>query len=361
MPVYRIKGIKRVRNPRTGAYYLYHRGTGKRLREKEGTAAFLEEVAALDRNAEDRQSDPKAPAGTWGWLRELYLASPKYAQLAPRTRKSYRAVLDYLAEPNPERPGKGMDPVPLDRIDSPSVMRLRDATHDRHGWRQANLVLAVISLVWNWGRPYGYVTGSNPAEKVPRIKRPRDKPAANRPWTDDELASVLATAQTGVREAVALGAYTGLRQGDVLALPWSAIEDGWLRCRQSKTGEEVWIPVHRDLAAILEQAERRATVIVAGARDRRPYSGDGFRTLFFRLIRKLEAEGRIGQGLTFHGLRHGLATRLADAGADDRTIAAITGHKQVSMVQRYTRTADKRRRARAGMDLLEGGKPEDKP
>ncbi|MBB4268134.1 hypothetical protein [Roseospira visakhapatnamensis] len=94
MPVYRIKGIKRVRNPRTGAYYLYHRGTGKRLRQKEGTAAFLEEVAALDRDAEDRQSDPKAPAGTWGWLRELYLSSPKYAQLAPRTRKSYRAILD---------------------------------------------------------------------------------------------------------------------------------------------------------------------------------------------------------------------------------------------------------------------------
>jgi len=55
-------------------------------------------------------------------------------------------------------------------------------------------------------------------------------------------------------------------------------------------------------------------------------------------------------------LRHGLATRLADAGADDRTIAAITGHKQVAMVQRYTRSADRRRRARAGIDLLEGEK-----
>jgi len=361
MPVYRIKGIKRVRNRKTGAVYLYHRGTGKRLREREGTAAFIAEVAALDAEAADKGAEPRAEKGTWGWLRELYLMSPKYAALAPRTRQSYRAILDYLAEPNPERPGKGMNTIPLDLIDSPSLMRLRDATHERHGWRQANLVLAVISLVWNWGRPYGHVPGLTPAEKIPRIPRPRDKPAANRPWTEEELATVLAAAPAGIREAVALGAYTGLRQGDVLALPWSAIDDGWIRWRQSKTGDEVWIPVHRDLAGILEATERRAETIVAGLRDRKPYTSHGFKAMFFRLTRRLEAEGAIGPRLTFHGLRHTVATRLADAGADDRTIAAITGHRQLVMVQRYTQTADRKRRAEAGMALLERRAPPEKP
>jgi hypothetical protein len=37
--------------------------------------------------------------------------------------------------------------------------------------------------------------------------------------------------------------------------------------------------------------------------------------------------GKIGAGLTFHGLRHTVATKLADAEADDKTIAAITGRQ----------------------------------
>lgn len=42
--------------------------------------------------------------------------------------------------------------------------------------------------------------------------------------------------------AVAISAYTGLRQGDVLRLPWSAYDGHSLTLRQGKTGEELWIP-----------------------------------------------------------------------------------------------------------------------
>jgi integrase len=31
---------------------------------------------------------------------------------------------------------------------------------------------------------------------------------------------------------------------------------------------------------------------------------------------QLENEGKVGTGLTFHGLRHTVGTKLADAGAD---------------------------------------------
>jgi integrase len=88
----------------------------------------------------------------------------------------------------------------------------------------------------------------------------------------------------------------------------------------------------------------------------RPYTESGFRASFFKLIRKLKDEGKVGLGLTFHGLRHMVATQLADAGADDRTIMAITGHTNPQMVRRYTERADKRKRATAAMRLLEGGR-----
>jgi hypothetical protein len=73
--------------------------------------------------------------------------------------------------------------------------------------------------------------------------------------------------------------------------------------------------------------------------------------MFHQLCVKLDKAGKIGGGLTFHGLRHTVATKLADAGADDKTIAAITGHKSMSQIQRYTRTASQKRRGIASQPV----------
>jgi integrase len=53
----------------------------------------------------------------------------------------------------------------------------------------------------------------------------------------------------------------------------------------------------------------------------------------------LEAEGLVEPGLTMHGLRHTLGTRLRGAGADDRTIADILGQKSVSIGRFYSESA----------------------
>ena len=48
----------------------------------------------------------------------------------------------------------------------------------------------------------------------------------------------------------------------------------------------------------------------------------------------------------FHDLRHIAATRLADAGTDAFTIAAILGHSTIQMSARYTHaTGERKRRA----------------
>jgi integrase len=46
----------------------------------------------------------------------------------------------------------------------------------------------------------------------------------------------------------------------------------------------------------------------------------------------------------FHDLRHTAATRLADAGTDAFTIAAILGHSTIQMSARYTHATDERKR-----------------
>jgi len=46
----------------------------------------------------------------------------------------------------------------------------------------------------------------------------------------------------------------------------------------------------------------------------------------------------------FHDLRHTAATRMADAGADAFTLAAILAHSDIRMTSRYTHATDEARR-----------------
>jgi len=60
----------------------------------------------------------------------------------------------------------------------------------------------------------------------------------------------------------------------------------------------------------------------------------------------------LSNDLNVHGLRKLAAAELADAGCSVHEIASITGHKSLSMVQLYTRSADQERLASAAIVRL---------
>lgn len=350
MPDFKVAQVKKV--TAKGRTYYYDRISGRRVHAPFGTAAFLVELETLRAGAAGpaAQAPPPPRPGTFGALVHAYRMGPEFAALADRTRADYNRVFDYLA---------GLRQVPVSDWDTPYAVRVRDRALARHRWRFANHVLAVLSLTFNWGIPRGYAA-ANPADKVPMVRRPRDLAQQNRAWTDHELAVVLAAAPPELALPIALGAYTGLREGDVLALPLNAVHDTpdgpVIRWRQRKTGEALEIPVHRDLLPHIAWARRRdkrkGTTLVLGKRGL-PYTESGFRARLFRLLRTLRDAGRVGAGLTFHGLRHTVGARLAEAGADDGTIQSLLGHRTAAQAQRYRRDASRKRQARAAVTILE--------
>ncbi len=60
-----------------------------------------------------------------------------------------------------------------------------------------------------------------------------------------------------------------------------------------------------------------------------------------KVKKRLEAEGKIGPGLTLKGLRHTMATILAEMGQGERTIADVLGQKTTEMARHYSRRAKK--------------------
>jgi len=341
----KIQHIKKATG-RTGEIYYYDRITGKRIFAPFGTSEFLAELETLRAGPNAKNKTPAPKPGTLGGLIHAYRASPEFSNLADRTRQDYNKVLNYL---------KPLRHVAIGHFDQAYVLNIRDKALNKHKWRFANYTLAVMSVMFNFGIPRRFAD-INPTEKVPKIKRPRDMRQQNRAWSDHELDVVLTNAPTEIAVAVAIGAYTGLREGDVLSIPLNAVKDGLLIWRQNKTGEALEIPVHRDLVKWIDAASqldnRKGTTIVIGQRGR-PFAEAGFRSRFFKIIRQLEQAKEIGNGLTFHGLRHTVGTRLANAGADDFTIQAILGQKTATMAQRYRRDANKKRGSKAAIHLLE--------
>lgn len=337
--IVRVRGVKRVRSK--GRLYFYHRKTGEPIKAAPNTLAFAVEVERLNRMARPSPERQKE-RGTLGALIAAYRASPEYARLADRTRADYNKVFDYLAS---------IDGMALIQLSGSAVIKIRDRALAQKKRRFANHVLQVLGTILNWGRPRDLAPG-NPAAGIPKVPRPRDMAKANRAWSEVEREAVLGAATGGLKMAIALGMFAGMRIGDAARVTWSIYDGTNIEWRQGKTGDAVWLPAHRELRTLLDAAPRTATTIVTGAAGR-PLMESGLAKAFRTLIVLLERDGRIGDGLTFHGLRHTAGKTLADLGADPRAIQALLGQRSLSMAIHYSQEADRRRAATTAIYFLE--------
>ena len=241
--VVRIKGLQRFRNPKTGRIYCHHRASGTRLKTDFGIPEFFVELANLEAAHQLQQKRKSAPR-TLGEMVDSYTQSARFRDLAPRTRKDYFGILYDL---------KQIYAMPLSAVDKPFLARLRDDQAECRSWHYANYLLAVLSAVFKLAEEYG-VMQANPALRLAKLKRPKDRPQANRPWTVAEWAAVRDVALPHIRLPLAIGAMTGLRIADIVALPKTACRDGWLQHETAKRRVEICLPITDELRAEILRA-----------------------------------------------------------------------------------------------------------
>ena len=165
-------------------------------------------------------------------------------------------------------------------------------------------------------------------------------------WTEEEIAQFEAYYPIGSRErlAFALGLYTGQRRGDVIRMGRQHIRNGLLHVQQQKTRAPLAIPIHPELAEVLVAAPDNQLAFLV-TRLGGTFKGQAFTQWFTEACREA--------GLvecTFHGLRKAACRRLAEAGCTVHEIAAISGHKTLKEIERYTRAVDQERLARKAME-----------
>ncbi len=277
--------------------------------------------------------EPIAP-GTIAALIMDYKRSPEFAKLKPKSQHSYAVNLDRLADIGHGR---------LDALKRMHILALRDNLSEHP--RTADVFIQVTTRLLNWGVDRGYLE-ANPAANVKRI----NKYTPYKKWTSAECQVFEdSLPREALMTAYMLGRYTGQRRGDVLRMVRTRYDGAAIEVVQRKTDTPLWIPCHARLKTYLDTLPTDRLLFIVTRRGR-AWDDANFSHQFIKQLRKAGLDH-----LTFHGLRHTAATALAEAGCSNHEIMAITGHATSAMVDKYTRTAEQKKRASAAILKLERG------
>jgi integrase len=230
-------------------------------------------------------------------------------------------------------------------VEPKHVLSLRDTRADTPA--DANNLLRALSAMFGWGSLRGW-RSNNPCLRVPKLKG-GDGWA---PWPWDMIQHLREHAALHLWEAAALALYTGQRMSDVLAMLWSDIDQGLIAVVQNKTKKKLWVPIHKELAALLRVLEGRLRKMLGqGGNDidfhhyhkpillntrGQPWTGDGFKASWAKQLNKREMSEIRRRRFVFHGLRKSAVVFLLEAGCSDAETASITGQSR-RIVEHYAK------------------------
>jgi integrase len=262
-----------------------------------------------------------------------YYSSHAFRSLSGGTAMKWRAILERFREHHGH--------MPLASLPKEFVVALLDTMppHAALNW------LKTFRHFFRWCSDRKFIR-NDPTFGI-RLKTPKSD--GHHTWTEDEIAQFEAYYPIGStpRLALALGLYLGQRRGDIVGLGRQHIKDNTLTIRQQKTGVTLAIPVHPKLREIIDATPTgHLTLLVT--QTGKSYNGNDFTDQFRAWC---DAAG-LPKHCVFHGLRKAALTRLADAGCSTHELAAISGHKTLSELQRYTQASNQAKLAKAAMGRM---------
>ena len=187
--------------------------------------------------------------------------------------------------------------------------------------------LAVLSSIINHARREWGLNVINP---VTMIKKPSSTPGRNRILNDEELGRLfiqLEKISPWYKPLVEFALETAMRRGEIMSLLWVNVnfEKSVAFLPITKNGDSRYVPLSSKAIRIIKSLPRGIDGRVF------PLNKGPVSILFLRAVRRAKVED-----FHFHDLRHTAITRLASIFSNPMEIAAISGHKSLSMLKRYT-------------------------
>lgn len=200
-----------------------------------------------------------------------------------------------------------------------------------------NMELAVLSRVFSLALELE-AAHANPCRKVRKLRVDNKR---NRYLSDDEetlLMAELTKRRKHLKPIVMLALGTGMRRGELLGLRWQQVDfqRGVIHVTRTKTSKDREVPMSNQVRQVLLEHRRggaKGEWVFITKKTKRPIVD----------VKKAFRAACDAAGIAdfhFHDLRHTFATRVGDAGHSSRAIAALLGHSNTIMTDRYTHATD---------------------
>ena len=165
-------------------------------------------------------------------------------------------------------------------------------------------------------------------------------PSGRKPFSQKDIAAILAKADDQWRIACLFGLFYGMRLGDAISRRFDEIEDNVLRFvpqKKSRLGKVVSVPLAGDLTALrgkgaITPTLAKLSVSVAS----RHFAALLVEAGVASTKTKRKGEGRGITDKTFHSWRHTTNSLLVDAGVDQRVRQLICDHDSTKVSNNYT-------------------------
>lgn len=188
-------------------------------------------------------------------------------------------------------------------------------------------------------------------EGIASVKMPKSK--GHHTWTDDEIAQYRAYWPLGTQQRLVFefALETFSRRGEVVRLGPQHVRHGRIRIERTHGSDDVDIEMSPELQAACDAMPKRHLTYIVTASGK-PRSKYGLGTDFAQWATEAELPARC----RLHGLKKAGMRRAAEAQATTHELMALSGHRTLSEVQRYTDAANRKLLADSAMAKLRGQK-----
>ena len=213
------------------------------------------------------------------------------------------------------------------------------------GPKTIKLDLSLLSKLFNLCMTsWGMESLRNPVELVQKPKLPRGR---DRRLLPGELNRILeaSASSPALSDLVRFALETAMRRGEIAGMTWDMVDlkKRTVTLSETKNGEKRIVPLSSEAVRVLSGLTRRIDGKAWGMADQSITQAFIRAVTRARAVYEKECEEKKEKpdpsflvDLTFHDLRHEATSRFFEKGLNPMQVAAITGHKTLQMLKRYT-------------------------
>lgn len=259
-------------------------------------------------------------------LIRLWVVSPEFTALAPRTRKDHGYALGLIEAWCGDERAVSMTRRAA-REWYRALLETKGATHSRN-------IMATLRRLFAFAVDEEWIE-RNPIADL-RMKTPASR---DQVWLWDQVKAFIAQAKAMERPSVALAVsvayWIAQRPTDILTLAWTKYDGAGVQVRQRKTGTIVYVPLPPDVCSELDEAAKakKGTVIIVSEVTGMPYKDYEFQHVFG----KIREKAGLPADLQFRDFRR---TFLTDAGEGEATMVEMfsaSGHARLESAEPYVK------------------------